>query len=129
MKETTHITKEEFINELVRNWNFPLDLARKIAKQLNDKKIYVGTNDFQGGTFGVGRFQNELEWAITTLEWTDSNYWFEDMSENEVNDFWLSVFKSKVLIDWIQDTWEIEIKPINKINKKEIEELKEFRKY
>lgn len=127
MKDIKHITKEEFIDELVNVWEFPKDIAKQAAKQLNDKKIYVGTNDFQGGIFGVGRFQNELEWALTALEWEDSDYWFDDMKDDEIYKFWLNIFKSKFLIDWIQETWEIEIKPINKISKEELKELEGIR--
>lgn len=113
--EVEHLNKEQFIETLVKDYGFPQEVAEKISNQLDDKQIYVGTEDHQGGRFGVGREETELDWAITALEWGDS----DEMYADEDEDFFLEVFKSGELIDWIQEIWDITIVPKEEVSEED----------
>ena len=119
--EVEHLTRKQFIHTLVNHYYFKESVATKIANQLDDKKIYICTNDFQGGEFGVGREENQLDWCVSALEWGDNDEMWDDYNAK----LFYKIFNKKTLINWIQEMWGIEIKPIEEISEEELKELRE----
>ena len=75
LKNTLPVYKESgFCGEYLDYGNE--GLLKLIEAKFDDNIKYICTNDYQGGSFGVGRVQTAKEWAETVLEWcnTDENY-------------------------------------------------------
>ena len=114
--------KDQIRQIFVEDYQLDKETANQIISQLDTKKVYETIKDRQGGNFGF-RCQTELEWALTALEWIDSDGWFADNNEEENKKFFLEVFKTGKIIDYIDETWDItieekryviETKPISK---------------
>lgn len=114
--------KDQIRRLLTEDFKLDKETANQIISQLDTKKVYETIEDRQGGEFGF-RCQTELEWALTALYWMYTDDWFSDNSEEENKEFFLEVFKTGKIIDYIDDTWditieekryEIETKPISK---------------
>lgn len=121
--EVKNLNKEQFIETLVKDYDFPQETAEKLASQLDDKQIYVGIEDHQGGNFGVGRQENELDWVITALEWSyDDDEIFAEYTDED----FLNVFKHGELIDWIQEMWDITIVPKEEVSEEDWEYINDL---
>lgn len=71
------------------------------------EKQYICIKDLQGGNFGVDRIQNIEEWKETAMFWAEN-----DGNEELYND--LDNMKNDLVIDYIQELWELEIVEIDK---------------
>lgn len=114
--------KDQIRRIFIEDYHFDKETANQIISQLDTKKVYETIKDRQGGEFGF-RCQTELEWALTALEWMDSDGWFYGNEVEENKKFFLEVFKTGEIIDYIDETWDItieekryviETKPISK---------------
>lgn len=68
-------------------------------KEENSKQLYICTNDFQGGDFGVGRVGTIDDWREIAISWSDT----EGMEDSIIST------PDNELINFIQEIWEIEI--------------------
>lgn len=114
--------KDQIREIFMEDYQLDKDTANQIISQLDTKIIYETTKDRQGGTFGF-RCQTELEWALTALEWSNSEGLFDENTIESNKYFFLEVYKSGKLIPYIDDLWDItiqrklypiETKPISK---------------
>ena len=114
--------KDQIRKLLTETFQLNKETANQIISQLDTKKVYETIEDRQGGEFGF-RCQTELEWALTALSWMYTDDWFADNSGEENKKFFLEVFKTGTIIDYIDETWDItieekryvlETKPISK---------------
>lgn len=101
--------KDQIRRIFTEDYQFDKETANQIISQLDTKKVYETIEDRQGGEFGF-RCQTELEWALTALEWMDSDGWFYGNEVKENKKFFLEVFKTGTIIDYIDETWDITIK-------------------
>lgn len=101
--------KDQIKQFFIEGYQFDKETANQIISQLDTKKVYETIDDRQGGEFGF-RCQTELEWALTALEWMDSDGWFYGKEVEENKKFFLEVFKTGTIIDYIDETWDITIK-------------------
>ena len=114
--------KDQIRRIFIEDYQFDKETANRIISQLDTKKVYETIDDRQGGNFGF-RCQTELEWALTALEWIDSDDWFYENEVEENKEFFLETFKTGKIINYIDGTWDItieekcyiiETKPISK---------------
>lgn len=70
-------------------------------------KKYECTKDLQGGSFAVGRVGDLKYWREVAIDWASS-----DESLGLVRQLTRYEIKSKDLIDFIQEHWQIEIREV-----------------
>ena len=120
--------KDQIKQIFIEGYQFDKETANQIISQLDTKKVYETIDDRQGGEFGF-RCQTELEWALTALSWMDSDGWFYGNEVEENKKFFLEVFKTGTIIDYIDETWDITIKEkkygleTKPIKKEELEQI------
>ena len=100
---------EMFVERLVEDYGLTQEQAIEIANGLDNTKLYECTEDRQGGEFGIGRIQTELEWGLTALEWSVGGGLEEEGNQEETLANFKAIFKHNYLIPFIDDLWEVTI--------------------
>lgn len=101
-------TRKELVEILTYRFDIPKEKAEELAKMLDTETIYTTIEDRQGGEFGF-RSQTELEWAITALEWADSDGFYDIENVEDTIAFLEKQYSGGNLIPYIDDLWEITI--------------------
>lgn len=83
---------DETIQEFIKKYYYKKEENKK-------QQLYICTNDFQGGNFGIGRVGTIDDWREIALSWSNTEGLEESVRTTPNNE----------LIDFIQEMWEIEI--------------------
>ena len=110
LENNEDLTDKEY--ELLRNG--ANNLVLKIESKIEDTdfrvprgKEYECIKDLQGGSFAVGRVGDLKYWREVAIDWASS-----DESLGLVRQLTRYEIKSKDLIDFIQEHWQIEIREV-----------------
>lgn len=101
-------TRKELVELLEYRFSIPHETAVELSNLLDTETIYTTIEDRQNTDFGF-RSQTELEWAITALEWSDSDGFFDNESVDDTIKFLRKLYSDGNLIPYIDDLWEITI--------------------
>ena len=101
-------TRKVLVEILTYRFDIPKAKAEELAKMLDTETIYTTIEDRQHTDFGF-RSQTELEWAITALEWADSDTFYDNEDVETTISFLEKVYSKGNLIPYIDDLWEITI--------------------
>lgn len=101
-------TRKALVDILEYRFDIPHETAVELSTLLDTETIYTTIEDRQRTDFGF-RSQTELEWAITALEWSDSDGFYDNESVDDTIKFLRELYSDGNLIPYIDDLWEITI--------------------
>lgn len=72
------------------------------------KRLYICTQDRQGGSFALGAIHTIEGWRDRAMSWCDQD-------DNDVMYSYLEVLKDEEVIPTIDDYWELTIEPLDEL--------------
>ena len=72
------------------------------------EKLYICTEDRQGGSFALGRICNIEGWRNYAMSWADSD-------DNDEMYSYLEALKDEKVIPTIDEIWELTIEPLDEV--------------